>query len=186
MLQKVQNGTQINIIETSLRAERFLKGRLSVTSPSRFEVLVDGQVVSTKHSAEDSIASESTVMVPMRMEPEADYTLTITLLVDEADKAEPTLALSFVKDAGYEDVELYSDPEQKHRFALGNTVFGEKVYSVDISPNGKYLITTYVNQYNNDRKHIYATLSELKTGKVLIPNLDVTAKWLPKSDKLYY
>lgn len=186
VLQKVQNGTQINIIETSLRAERFLKGRLSVTSPSRFEVLVDGQVVSTKHSAEDSIASESTVMVPMRMEPEADYTLTIKLLVDEADKAEPTLALSFVKDAGYEDVELYSDPEQKHRFALGNTVFGEKVYSVDISPNGKYLITTYVNQYNNDRKHIYATLSELKTGKVLIPNLDVTAKWLPKSDKLYY
>ena len=186
VLQKVERGSQISIVETSLRAARFLNGKLSVTSPSRFEVLVDGKVVSTKHTVEDSVSSASAVMVPMRMEPEVDYTLTVKLLVDEADKAEPTLSFSFAKDEGYEDIELYSDPEQKHRFALDNTVFGEKVYSVDVSPNGKYLITTYVNQYNNDRRHIYATLSELKSGKILIPNLDVTAKWLPKTDKLYY
>ncbi len=185
-LQKSQSGSQIYIIETLMRAERFLKGVLKITSPARFEVLIDGQSQNSKYTSEDSIASESTITVPLRMEPEVDYVLTIKLLSDEADTINPSLAIDFEKDAGYEDITLYSDPEQKQRFALDNTVFGEKVYAVKISPNGKYLITTYVNQYNNDRRHMYATLSELKSGKILIPNLDVTAAWMPKSDKLYY
>lgn len=183
---KPETGLQIHIVETSLRAARFMNGTLKVTSAARFEILVDGESKKSKTTVEDSVSAQSTVAVPMRMEPEADYVVTIKLLTDADDSAEPTLSVEFEKEADYADIQLYANPEQKHRFALDNTVFGEKVVGVDISPSGKYLITIFNNKISVEKSVAYCTLTELKTGKILIPNLDSSARWMPRSEKLYY
>jgi len=79
-----------------------------------------------------------------------------------------------------------TDPEQKHRFSLDNTVYGNRAIAVSVSPDGKYLLTRYWDNHSLKRSRTYCELTELKTGKVLLTNLRDGMRWMPKSNKLYY
>jgi dipeptidyl aminopeptidase/acylaminoacyl peptidase len=185
-LSKAEKDNQLYLLNTRLRAARFLKGKLKVTSPARWEVFVNGTSKMVKESAEDSISTASTREIALRLEPEADYEITIKLLSKEDDKALPTLKCEFIKDDKFKEVACYISPEQKKRFALPNTVYGNRVIGVSISPDGKYLLTRYWNNHSLKRSYIYCTLSELKTGKAILANAKDGMRWMPKSNKLYY
>lgn len=185
-LNKAEKDNQLYLLNTHLRAERFLKGKLKITSPARWEVFVNGESKMTKESAEDSISAASAREIVLRMEPEADYEIIIKLLSKTDDKAAPTLKCEFVKDNEFKEVTCYLSPELKKRFALSNTVYGNRVIGVSISPDGKYLLTRYWNNHALKRSYTYCTLSELKTGKVILSNAKEGMRWMPKSNKLYY
>ena len=185
-LSKAEKDNQLYLLNTRLRAARFLKGKLKVTSPTRWEVFVNGTSKMVKEGAEDSISAASTREITLRLEPEADYEITIKLLSKEDDKALPTLKCEFIKDDKFKEVACYISPEQKKRFALPNTVYGNRVIGVSISPDGKYLLTRYWNNHSMKRSYVYCTLSELKTGKVILANAKDGMRWMPKSNKLYY
>ena len=183
---KAEKDHSIYLLETSLRAERFMTGKLKVTSPARWEIFINGESKMSKENAEDSISGASTREVNLRLEPEADYEITIKLLSGSKDKAVPTLKCELIKDDKFKDITCFVSPEQKKRFALPNTVYGNRVIGVSISPDGKYLLTRYWNNHSLKRSYTYTTLSELKTGKVLLSNAKEGMRWMPKSNKLYY
>lgn len=185
-LGKPTDGNRIYLISTHLRAERFLKGKLKITSPVRWEVFVNGESKNIKAHAEDSVSATSSREIALRLEPEADYNITIKLLSKQNDKAEPSLKCEFIKDNKFKDIVCSISPELKKRFALPNTVYGNRVTGVSISPDGKYLLTRYHNNHSLKRSYTYTTLSELKTGNVLIANAKEGMRWMPKSNKLYY
>lgn len=173
-------------METRMRAEQFMKGKLKVTSPVRWELFVDGESKLVKDAAEDSLSKASTKEIALRLEPEMDYQITIKLLSGADDKTAPALKCEWVKDDKFKDVAYRMAPDQKKRFALGNTVYGNRTSSVSISPDGRYLLTRYWNNYAPNRSRTYNELTELKTGKVILSNLRDGMKWMPKSSKLYY
>lgn len=90
------------------------------------------------------------------------------------------------KDDKFKEVACSTDPEQKHRFSLDNTVYGNRAIAVSVSPDGKYLLTRYWDNHSLKRSRTYCELTELKTGKVLLTNLRDGMRWMPKSNKLYY
>ncbi len=108
------------------------------------------------------------------------------MLSTAEDKAAPTLKCEFIKDNKFKDIACTLDPNAKKRFSLDNTVYGNRVISVAISPSGKYLLTRYWNNHAAKRSRTYCQLTELKTGKVLLDNARDGMRWMPKSDKLYY
>ena len=71
----------------------------------------------SKENAEDSISGASTREVNLRLEPEADYEITIKLLSGSKDKAVPTLKCELIKDDKFKDITCFVSPEQKKRFA---------------------------------------------------------------------
>ncbi len=185
-LTKADGEHLIYVVSTQIRADRFMKGKLKVTSPVRWEVYVDGVSKQKKGSAEDSLNAKSTHDIALRMEPERNYEITVKLFAHKDDKAVPTFKCEVVNDKGYEMVNVCSGYDLKKRFTLDNTVYGNRVIDVSISPSGKYLYTRYWNNYSKGRQHVYAQLSETKTGKILLANAKDGMRWMPKSDKMYY
>ena len=185
-LAKAEGEHLIYVVSTQIRADRFMKGRLMVTSPVRWEAYVNGVSRMKKDNAEDSINARSARDIALRMEPERNYEITIKLLAHKDDKAVPVFKCEMVKDRGYEDVNMFSGHDLKKRFTLDNTVYGNRVIDVTISPSGKYLYTRYWNNYSKGRQHVYAQLTDTKTGKVILANAKDGMRWMPKSDKMYY
>lgn len=183
---KASTNHKLYLVSTRLRAEQFLKGKLKITSPVRWEIFIDGTSKLVKDAAEDSITSTSSREVTLSLEPEKDYEIIIKLLSASCDKAIPTLKCELIKDDKFKDIPCNLSPDTKKRFTLHNTVYGNRVIGVSISPSGKYLLTRYWNNYTTNRSLIYCQLSELKTGKILLANAKDGMRWMPKSDKLYY
>ena len=185
-LDKATEEHLIYIVNTQIRTDRFMKGKLKVTSPVRWEAYINGVSKSKKENADDSIDVHASRDISLRIEPERNYEVTIKLLAHKDDKVAPAFKCEVVADNGYEEVNVFTGHELKNRFTLDNTVYGNRVIDIAISPSGKYLLTRYWNNYSKGRQHVYAQLSEVKSGKVLIANAKDGMRWMPKSDKLYY
>lgn len=185
-LEKAEQNNKLYLFKTQIRAERFLKGKLKVTSPVRWEMFIDGVSKQTKDAAEDSITSASSREIAITMEPERDYEITFKLLSASEDKVAPTLKCELIKDDKFKEITCTLTPDVKQRFSLDNTVYGNRTISVAISPSGKYLLTRYWDNHSAKRSRTYCQLSDLKTGKVLLDNARDGMRWMPKSDKLYY
>ncbi len=183
---KADKDNLLYLIKTQLRAERFMKGKLKVTSPVRWELFINGESKMVKDASEDSISKAATKEVALRLEPEMDYEIAIKLLSTPDDKTLPSLKCELVKDDKFKEVACSTDPEQKHRFSLDNTVYGNRAIAASVSPDGKYLLTRYWDNHSLKRSRTYCELTELKTGKVLLTNLRDGMRWMPKSNKLYY
>ena len=185
-LAKADGEHLVYVANTQIRADRFMRGQLKITSPVRWEVYVNGASKMKKENAEDSLSVRSSRQIALRMEPERNYEVTIKLFAHKDDKAAPVFKCEVVKDRGYEEVNVFSGHDLKKRFTLDNTVYGNRVIDVAISPSGKYLYTRYWNNYSKGRQHVYAQLADAKTGKVLLANVKDGMRWMPKSDKMYY
>ena len=186
MLAKAQKDNLLYLASTQIRAERFLKGKLKVTSPVRWELFINGESKLVKDAAEDSLSKATTKEIDLRLEPEKNYEISIKLLSTADDKVAPALKCELVKDDKFKDVAFSAAPDLKNRFALFNTAYGNRTTGVSISPDGKYLLTRYSNSYGGNRSRTYCELSELKSGKVILSNLKDGMRWMPKSNKLYY
>ncbi|WP_418698084.1 prolyl oligopeptidase family serine peptidase [Bacteroides sp.] len=185
-VKKADKDNLFYLFATNLRAERFMKAKLSISSPARFEVFVNGESKQTKDTAEDSLSQVRPTVVSLRMEPEADYEIVIKLLSTADDKLAPALKCEFEKEKDFAAVGYQAAPDLKRRLALHNTAFGPRVSSVSLSPNGRYLLTTYSDNYSPKRSKTRCELTEVKTGRLILPNAPEDMRWMPTSNKLYY
>lgn len=185
-VQKADKDNLVYLFATNLRAERFMKGKLNIYSPARFEVFVNGVSKQTKETAEDSLSEVRPVAVSLRLEPEADNEIVIKLLSAADDKIQPVLKCEFEKEKDFAEVGYRMAPDLKRRFSLYNTAFGCRVSSVSLSPNGKYLLTRYSDNYSTKRSRTHCELTEVKTGRVILPDANESMRWMPYSNKLYY
>ena len=88
-MQRVEKADKDNLFylfATHLRAERFMKGKLNIYSPARFEVFVNGVSKQSKTTAEDSLSQVAPSVLSLRLEPETDYEIVVKLLSTAADK----------------------------------------------------------------------------------------------------
>ena len=185
-VKKAEKDNLLYLFATNLRAERFMKGKLNVYSPARFEVFVNGQSKQTKETAEDSLSQVRPTVVSLRLEPEADYEIVIKLLSNADDKAQPALKCEFEKDKEFAEVACRMSPDMKRRLSLFNTNFGSRVNWTYLSPDGKYLLTRYSDSYDVKRSKSHCELTEVKTGRVILPNAREGMRWMPRGSKLYY
>jgi dipeptidyl aminopeptidase/acylaminoacyl peptidase len=184
LLDAPQEGMYLYMLQTTLRAPQFTKGVLTVNSPARFEVLVNGEKKATKTSTEDSISASGLQRVNLTFNPEETKVVTVKLLA-EADAAKPVLKVDFTPDNGYENVAMNEGAEIKNRFTLATTIVGKRVDNTAISPDGKYLLTKYSDAPEPTKKYRSATLTDIKTGKV-VGRVNPDALWMPKGSTLYF
>lgn len=185
-LTKALKDNNIYLAYGHLRAERYMKGKLKITSPVRFEIFVNEVSKVVKDVVEDSISSGSSREISLTLEPEKDYDITFKLLSSSDDKVAPALKCEFIKDKGFENISYLLDAGSKKRFGLDNTFYGNRATAVSVSPSGKYLLIRYTNNHAANRSYSYSQLTELKTGKVILANAKDGMRWMPQSDKLYY
>ena len=185
-VEKPETDNLLYLFSTRIRAERFMKGKLKVSSPARFEVFVNGRSLRSKTTAEDSLSQVRPEEMDLRLEPEADYEIVVKLLATADDKAQPALKCEFEKGKEYAGVPCRIAPDLKRRLSLYDTNFGSRVASVSLSPDGKYLLTRYSDSYDVNRSRSHTELTEVKTGRVVLPNVGEDMRWMPRGSRLYY
>ncbi len=186
MLDK-QDGNRIYLFTTRLRADRFANATLRFYSPSRFEVYVDGAMRQSKMSVEDSVTLSDFSEVRLRMEPQVLYKVAVKMLVADSDSCAPAIKgeWSLRNDTITESA---CSPSLKGRYLLPNTIYGSRVHQVNISPDGRYLLTTYWDNFGEKSSNHYTILSEVKSGKQIVtfPAGYKSIAWTPVTSKLYY
>ena len=177
--------TRMYLVKTLLRAERFAKGTLEVSSPSRFEVFVNGKSRQSKEQADDSLQSVHPVKVSLTLEPEDDQEIIIRLLAMPEDKLMPQVKCEFLADKAFAEVGVRLDATMKRRYALHNTNFRNLARNVSLSNDGRYLITSISESFDLKNSRSHNELTEVKTGRLINPDLDGKWRWMPRSIKLY-
>lgn len=170
-------------LATSMRADRYVKGKLKLTTPARAEVLVNGESKILKASA-DSVASSETAQLELL--PQTGYSIIINLLTLPEDAATPEVKLEFIPDDDYKDVTVTASPSLDRRVTPLSTMQGERVSRMDMSPDGKYILTAYREVISASETRTRAVVSETVSGKVISEDVNVSAVWMPVDSKLYY
>ncbi len=189
-------GNNIYVLTTRLRADRFTRATLKFTSPQPFEVYVDGVVKDIfvdggmrqgKTSVQDSISKAGVAELNLRMEPQVLYKLAVKMLVTENDSCTPALKAEWNLKKDTTTV-LSCSPSLKSRFLLPNTIYGSRISNMRISPDGRYLLTTYWDNHGAKNSHHYTVLSDVKSGKRIatFPAGYKALNWTPASSHLYY
>ena len=185
-LAKAEDANLFYLLETNVRAERFTYATLKLFSSVRCEVYVNGQLKQSNPAASDTITKIRPVTVNLRMEPEKDYKVIIKLLSTPEDKMQPMLKCEMENNKAYKDIALFAGPDLKRRLSLYETTFGSRVYQLHLSPNGKYLLMGTTDSYSAKRGQSNLSLLDAKTKKTILANVPSGAKWMPRSNKLFY
>lgn len=173
----------LRTLATRLRAERYAKGTLKLTSNSRAEVLVNGEAKVIKNSS-DSVPADATGSVELL--PMADYSIIVNVLTTPEEAGDATVRLEFVPDDDYADVTVTASPDMKRVVNPLSTMQGERVSSMSVSPDGKYLLTKYRETVSATETCRRAVLTETATGRVVTEGVNTSADWMPKGSRLYY
>lgn len=182
-----EQGNMIYVFTTRVRADRFARPSFKITTPASLEVYVDGNMKREKRDVQDSLKNAGSCSFDIRMEPQTLYTLSVKMLVTAEDSCPPALSLSWDLK-GDTITGLFVAPDLKERYLLPNTIYGNRVQQVNISPCGKYLLTTYLDNYSQSRNNSYTELTEVKSGRLIatFPSGYKALNWTPKSSKLFY
>ncbi len=179
-LSKPTEDFSLTSLSTTLRAERFAKGELVITTPLLFDLCVDGKSVK-KHTDR----SQTVTRVPLTLAPERTCDITLRILTEAADTATPEFKMIWEPAKGFEQVAL-KEGQQKRRFTLDDTMYGPRVSGLAISPDGRWLVTLISDMSDLDRTTRRATLTDLRTGTERPITHKPGMQWMPRTSKLYY
>lgn len=173
----------LQTLTTRIKADRFAKGKLLLSSTSRATVKVDDKTLINKATS-DSLPADAESQISLN--PEIVYDITVDLLSMPGDKSAADFRLEFVPDKEFEDVAVSSAPTMPRRVGPATTATGERVTSVALSPDGKYLLVAMKDVKSATESSTRAILTETATGRVVSEDVNPEAQWLPKGNSLYY
>lgn len=178
-----KNAPQLRTFASHLRAERFAKGKLKLVSSPRADVILNGDVKISKTTA-DSVPGEQSADIELL--PQQDYSLIVNVLTMPDDPGKPEFRLEFVPDKDFESVKVSSGADMDRRVSPLSTMQGERVSSMALSPDGKYLLTRYREVISAEESRKRVVMTETATGRTVSENIDFSADWMPKSNSLYF
>lgn len=178
-----KNAPQLRTFASHLRAERFAKGKLKLVSSPRADVILNGDVKISKTTA-DSVPGEQSADIELL--PQQDYSLIVNVLTMPDDPGKPEFRLEFVPDKDFEAVKVSSGADLDRRVSPLSTMQGERVSSMALSPDGKYLLTRYREVISAEESRKRVVMTETATGRTVSENIDFSADWMPKSNSLYF
>ncbi len=176
-------GAALRSLKTRMRPERFLKGKLKLETNARAEVYVDGKSV-LKVEQGDSVLSSHDAPLSLKPEQTADIQVNILSLSD--DDRDPQVRLTFVPDDDFEDVALVASPDLKQRMRVETVSLGARANSVELSPDGKYVLTRFSEMYDSEKTRRWSTLRETATSRLVSADLPYGCYWMPKGATLNF
>lgn len=178
-----KNAPQLRTFASHLRAERFAKGKLKLVSSPRADVVLNGDIKISKTTA-DSVPGEQSADIELL--PQQDYSLIVNVLTMPDDPGKPEFRLEFVPDKDFESVMVSSGADMDRRVSPLSTMQGERVSSMALSPDGKYLLTRYREVISAEESRKRVVMTETATGHTVSENIEFSADWMPKSNSLFF
>ncbi|MDD4514529.1 prolyl oligopeptidase family serine peptidase [Massilibacteroides sp.] len=165
-----EKGYALHLFSFYLNSDRYVKGNLEISGSGDFEVFVDNKSVGK--TAE------------LKLEPRR-YEVVVKYLTAETDTCAPYLKSEFkTKDTAVIVASL--DPTK--RYTLKAMTEGKNFSGVSVSSDGKLALVKYSTQLEGGKSEQFTQLIETATGKIKLQGNGFlnTARWMPKSNAMYY
>ena len=159
----VGNGDEIHVAGFILENTMYAETELKVEGLSRHRVYLDGK----------KLQGSKIPLTP------ASHRIAVEYLTGQSDSLAPKVSLSDP------DGKLSLRVDGGRMYTLEDVVHGTRIRNVQISPDGKYLITTYRLAKEGGSSQQLTKLTELASGKVIVETRD-QLEWMPKSTKYYF
>lgn len=159
----------IGLASFYLNSDRYVKGSLQVKGPETYEVYVNNE----KQTPADG-------KVSLTLEPHR-YEVIIKYL-SENDKTE-SLKVSFNTEA---EAVVTATTSPEKRYTISEVFDGTRLRSVSLSPNGKYLLTSYQTTFPGGKTESFQQVTDRAGGQVLIESSTNNYSWMPQSNRLYF
>ena len=147
----------------------YTNARLTVKGPSNYHIYIDGK--KAESTDKDSI--------PVVFEP-GTHTIVLKYL-DESDNVKPEITITTDKDNAL----TITDNKAKRLYTLKDVLNGTRFSGVEISPDGKYLITDYKTTLDGGKSITSVRVTELSTGRTIAERKE-ELHWMPRSCRYYY
>ncbi len=183
-VEKPQSGQALKLIHMEAMASEYAVAKLRMTCGMPWVIYMDGKEIRrnktcTKYPEE--------VAVPITLLPNRRVKIDFKILVAAQQKSDYLLKLRMGAEQNNKAVPIEINGHLPEYYSLWHTVYGERVSNVEVSSNGQYVLTSYVNKINVDCTTYKQVLRETKRNAIVrtFPkNKDL--KWMPKSSLLYY
>ena len=116
---------------------------------------------------------------PLKLDP-GTHRAEIKYLVKPGQK--PSLKVSLETPA---DNVLSLREDSRHRYGMRDVLLGTRISGVSLSPDGKWMITSYTTTREGGKTERSSQLSEVATGRVITRTAD-RLSWMPRSNKYYF
>lgn len=158
------SGYALHLLSFDLENTRYGKGKITVEGIKSYEVYVDGEL---KEKPE------------LELNP-ATHRVVIKYLSTSEKKESPKVSFDSEQDG------IFSLKNQGGRmYTLADVLHGARFSGVQLSPSGKYLISSYRITRKGGKTSNLNRVTDLETGNVLSES-ENNLSWMPRSDKYYY
>ena len=163
-LPNSSQGYALHLLGFTLQSKSYTQATLKVEGVKNYQVYVNGK----KQGGTQLTLEPSTHPVVIKYLSEAGKDDNIKVSVETEKDGIVTLR-----------------EDGKRNYTLGDVLHGTRFSGMSLSPNGKYLMTSYRTTQVGGRSSGYTTIKELATGKVLAQRTE-RLQWMPKSNLYYY
>ena len=163
-------NSSVSLASFYLNSDRYTDGTLQISGPEHYEVYIDNEK-QTPDNGELKLTLE-----PRRYEVVIKY-------LTAPDETNRIPKVTFKTDSKAV-VTATTDPEK--RYTLSDVFDGTRIRSVNLSPNGKYLLTAYQTTYPGGDTESFQQVTDRATGQVLMESNNHHYSWMPRSNRLYY
>ena len=164
VLPNVADGHALHLISFALQAHSYTEAKLNVQGVKNYQLFVNGR----KHSGSNMTLEPATHEIILKYLSEAGQNDSLKVCVETEKEGIITLR-----------------EDGKHNYSLNDVMHGTHFSGVSLSPDGKYLMTSYRTTQVGGRTSGVTKITELATGKVLAQRLEYL-QWMPKSNRYYY
>jgi len=164
VLPKTTDGYALHLVGFHLQNNAYTEAKLDIKGIANYQLFVDGR----KQAGGSLTLEPATHEIVIKYLSEADKTDSLKVSV----QTEKDGIISLRQDG-------------KRNYTLNDVMHGTRFSGVSLSPNGKFLMTSYRTSQVGGRSSGMTRITELATGKVLAQRTEYL-QWMPKSNLYYY
>ncbi|HUW06289.1 MAG TPA: S9 family peptidase [Williamwhitmania sp.] len=187
-------GTTLHTFAFYIEPNRFFKGKLSIQTPNRVEVYLDGKKVADKSSAEKEADKSKPVDASLTLEKEK-YLVEVKLLSTPSDSNSIALKAVLTPNKEFDASAVAISILPERPITLNDVIGAEQISSISISPSGQYGIVRYatfgpkgksssrIEVLEVPSKKLVWSIRESKLGSVGWTSVDNTLYYTTTIDK---
>ncbi|MCR5132236.1 MAG: prolyl oligopeptidase family serine peptidase [Prevotella sp.] len=153
------------LLQTDVQVLGYAKAKFEIRHLKDYQLFVDGKKASGE---QDLLAGNHEIVVKYL-----------------AKAASRDTAVLVIKPTGEGQIQALNPNGAKRLYTLSDVTDGTRIQSASLSPDGRYLISRYVETQPGGNSSWRYELTEPRTGKQLLTT-DKNISWMPRSNRYYY
>ncbi len=186
-LSKPKVGDAIHLVSFFLSADRYGKGKVTVTSPNPLELWIDNVKRATKNAADDSLHLAGSVDAVLNGF--INNSRVVIKLLSSSDDHNDAMLKIEVRPEDTDSLLVYTfNQEKRRRIDIKDILEGKRVSGSSISPSGRFVMLSLRETLPGGENRSLTEIHDTQKGRIIFsePISRPQLGWMPKSDLLYY